>query len=103
MKKGLFYLLLLLAGSFAFTSCSDDDDPNWQKLPEEVTGENLDVRVNGAPAGGTVTFKAQSGEAAVLELKQIIPGCDVVEMNVEMAEQEDGSFNFSGSKEVEGV
>lgn len=103
MKKGLFYLLLLLAGSFAFTSCSDDDDPNWQKLPEEVTGENLDIRVNGAPAGGTVTFKAQSGEAAVLELKQIIPGCDVVEMNVEMAEQENGSFNFSGSKEVEGV
>lgn len=103
MKKGLLYLFMFVMGTFAFTACSDDDDPNWQKLPEEISGENLDIQVNGVATSGTVTFKATGEDAAVLQLNGVIPGCDVVKIDVEMVEQSDGTFTFTGSQEVEGI
>lgn len=103
MKKGLLYLLMFIMGSVIFTACSDDDDPNWKKLPEEVSGENADLKINGSSTGGTIKLDVKNESEAVLNLNNVIPGCETVAVNVEMMEQEDGSFNFKGNQEVEGI
>lgn len=102
MKKGLLYLCMFVMGSLAFTACNDDD-PNWQKIPDEISSQNANLKINGATTSGSVSIDMKSETAAVLKLNNVIPGCDTVSMDVEMAEQPDGSFNFKGSKTVEGI
>lgn len=103
MKKGLLCLFMFVMGAIAFSACSDDDDPNWKKLPAEVSGANADLKINGSATSGTVKLDVKSADAAVLNLNNVIPGCESVAVNVEMLEQEDGSFNFKGNQEVEGI
>lgn len=102
MKKGLLYLFMLVMSAVSFTSCSDDD-PNWQKLPEEIKTENLNLIVNGSSTSGTVTLDVKNETAAVLNLQNIIPGIESVAIDVDLAEKEDGSFDFQGEKQVTGI
>lgn len=103
MKKGLLYLLMFVMAGLSFTACSDDDDPNWKKLPNEITGENADLQINGLSTGGTVRLEAKNASTAILRLNNVIPGCETVGVEVEMTEQQDGSFNFQGNQTVEGI
>lgn len=36
MKKNLFYLFALICSMSLFTACSDDDDENWKKVPNQI-------------------------------------------------------------------
>ena len=47
MKKNLFYLFALICSMSLFTACSDDDDENWKKVPNQIiTAENLELETN---------------------------------------------------------
>lgn len=103
MKKNLLFMAAMAFALTVFTGCSDDDDNDaWQQLPTtEITGDNASFKVNGqTSATGSVTVKATSATAAEVNLKNVIAGYADVTVPVQLTEKSDGSFDFSGSKEL---
>lgn len=100
MKKNLILLFALLCTATFFTACSDDEDTSWQQIPkEEIKGDNAAFTVNGETvANGSVKFEAKSAEQAVVTLDNVILAYPEVAVDVTMAKQADGSYNFSGEK-----
>lgn len=74
MKNKLLFLLVF--GVMFFTSCSDDDDTTWKKIPQgEISAENITLNINGDQAStGTVQMTVKNESEAVLNLKNVIPG-----------------------------
>lgn len=102
MKKNLLYLFALICSMSLFTACSDDDDPNWKKLPsEEISAENLTLTTNSKNLpGATVKLAMTDAQNGILTLNNAIRGINEVEVNVTVAEETDGSFKFQGEKSV---
>lgn len=101
MKKSLFYLFALICSVSLFTSCKDDD-PSWKKLPsQEITAENLTLTtdVPGA-ADASVKLVMSDAQNGVMTLNNAVRGIETVDIDVTVAEQEDGSFKFQGEKVV---
>ena len=100
MKKSLFFLFALICSMSLFTACSDDDD-TWEKLPNgEISADKIDLKLNGETTTGTVIFKATGAETAQVELKNVVDGYSDIALDVSMKEQADGSFAFSGTKDI---
>lgn len=99
MKKSLFYLFALICSMGVFTGCSEDDQPNWQKLPSEtISAENLELTLNEKKmSDATVSLAVKDAQSGVLTLTKAIRGWDEVQVDVTLAEQADGSFKFQGS------
>lgn len=102
MKKNLLYGIALMASVTFFTACSDSDDNSWKELPQgEVTGDKVDLQLNGTSTTGTVDFKATSLQSAEVGLKNVIDGYSDVTVDVTMEKQGDGSFKLNGTKEID--
>ncbi|MDE6173175.1 DUF4925 domain-containing protein [uncultured Bacteroides sp.] len=102
MKKSLFYLVALICSVSLFTSCKDDDEPSWKKLPsQEITAENLTLTtdVPGA-ADASVKLVMSDAQNGVMTLNNAVRGIETVDIDVTVSEQEDGSFKFQGEKIV---
>ncbi|MDE6348894.1 MAG: DUF4925 domain-containing protein [Bacteroides sp.] len=100
MKKNLFYLFALICSMSLFTACSDDDEL-WKDLPKgELVSDKTEIELNGEATDGQVSFTAISSEAAQVGLKNVIDGYSDVQVDVVMEAQADGSFAFSGRKEL---
>lgn len=99
MKKSLFYLFALICSMGVFTGCSDDEQPNWQKLPSDaISAENLELTLNEKNMpDAAVTLAVKDAQSGVLTLTKAIRGWDEVQVDVTLAEQADGSFKFQGS------
>jgi len=101
MKKSVF-LLFLTAAAALFSACSDSEDAEtWRELPTApVSGGDAAIAVNGEPTQGSVQLVPSSAAQAALTLTDLLPGFAQIEMEVAIAEQADGSFDFSGEKEL---
>lgn len=100
MKKNLFYLFALICSMSLFTACSDDEEP-WKELPKgELSSDKVELTLNGAATDGTVNFEALGAEKAQVQLKNVIDGYSDVKVDVDMKEQADGSFSFSGTQQI---
>lgn len=97
MKKSAI-LLFLTAAVAVLSACGDSSDAEaWRELPTTpVTGGDATLTVNGQPMQGSVQLVPTSAERGVLTLNGVLPGYASVEMEVALAEQADGSFDFSG-------
>lgn len=102
MKKNLFYLFALICSVSLFTACSDDDEDNsWKELPQgELTADKIDLKLNGTNATGNVSFIATSSQAAQVTLKNVIDGYSDVAVDVALEKQADGSYSFTGTKDI---
>ena len=102
MKKNWFYLFALICSVALFTACSDDEQPNWQKLPTEaITAENLTLTTNSqSQANASATLAMTDAQTGTLTLTNAVRGLDEVTMDVTVSEQTDGSFQFQGSTSV---
>ena len=102
MKKNWFYLFALICSVALFTACSDDEQPNWQKLPTDaITAENLTLTTNSqAQTNASATLAMTDAQTGTLTLTNAIRGLDEVSMNVTVSEQNDGTFQFQGSTSV---
>ena len=102
MRKNLFYVFALVCSMSLFTACSDDDEPNWKKLPSQtISTENLTLTTNAQKSSdATVKLAMADEQNGILTLNNAIRGLDEVEVNVTVAEQTDGSFKFQGEKNV---
>jgi hypothetical protein bfra3_18821 len=98
MKNKLLFLLVF--GVMFFTSCSDDDDTTWKKIPQgEISAENITLNINGDQAStGTVQMTVKNESEAVLNLKNVIPGYTEIPVDVTLEKQADDSFTFVGEK-----
>lgn len=98
MKNKLLFLLVF--GVMFFTSCSDDDDTTWKKIPQgEISAENITLNINGDQAStGTVQMTVKNESEAVLNLKNVIPGYTEIPVDVTLEKQADNSFTFVGEK-----
>ena len=102
MKKNLFYLFALICSMSLFTACSDDDDENWKKVPNQIiTAENLELETN-IPTSSDASMKLAMTDAqnGILTLNKVVRGADEIEINVTVVEQTDGTFKFQGEKSV---
>lgn len=101
MKKSVL-LLLLAAAVAAFSACSDSEDAEtWREFPTApVSGDNAVIAVNGEPTQGSVQLVPASAAQGELTLTDLLPGFAQIKMEVAIAEQADGSFDFSGEKEL---
>ena len=63
MKK-FFYLSALSLGMMcSITACSDDDDENWKKVPNQIiTAENLELETN-IPTSSDASMKLAMTDA----------------------------------------
>lgn len=101
MKKNLFYVFALICSMSLFTACSDDEDETWKELPKgEITADNVELQLNGTNTTGTVTFEAINTTAAKVGLKNVIDGYSDIDVDLTMTQQPDGSFNLSGTKNI---
>ena len=103
MKKNLFfYLFALICSVSLFTACSDDDDPNWKKLPSKViTTENLTLISNElVMSDASVQLSMTDAQSGVLTLTNAVRGLNTVAVNVTVQEQPDGWFKFQGEQNV---
>ena len=103
MKKNLFYVFALICSMSLFTACSDDEEPNWKKLPtQEISTENLTLTTNSqGTLDASVKLTMSDAQNGVLTLNNAIRGLNEVEINVTVEEQNDGAFKFQGVKVVE--
>lgn len=100
MKKNLSLLFALLCAITFFTACSDDEKPNWEKLPQgEIKADDIDLKLDGENTTGTVTFKATSAETGQFNFKNVVDGYSDITVDVKLTENADGSFDFTGTKE----
>lgn len=100
MKKNLFSLLTAFTlFGLVFSSCSKEEN-SWQDIPKKLEGTNVEFMVNNESAVGSVEFNPQSAVSAQVTLSKVINGYSEVVLDVVMVEQENGSFNFSGEKEM---
>ena len=103
MKKNLFYYLFAVICSVTlFTACSDDDeDTTWQQIPE-ITNDNVTLKLNDkTPAGATATLDIIDGENAKVTLVNVIYGHESVPVDVTMEKNNDTSYTFSGSTDLD--
>lgn len=103
MKKKWLYSLALVCALGLFTACSDDDEPaNWQKLPtESISAENLTLTTNAQSfPNASVSLTMNDAQTGTLTLTNAIRGLNEVAVNVTLAEQTDGSFQFQGTTSV---
>lgn len=102
MKKNLLYLFALICSMNLFIACSDDDTDNgWRDIPgdEIIAGNNATFEINGqALTAGSIQLTAKNESEAELIMKNVLPGYAKVTVDVELAKQSDGSFNFTGKK-----
>lgn len=102
MKKNLLYLFALICSMNLFIACSDDDTDNgWRDIPgdEIIAGDNATFEINGqALTAGSIQLTAKNESEAELIMKNVLPGYAKVTVDVELAKQSDGSFNFTGKK-----
>lgn len=103
MKKNLFYYLFaVICLVTLFTACSDDDeDTTWQQIPE-ITNDNVTLKLNDkTPAGATATLDIIDGENAKVTLVNVIYGHESVPVDVTMEKNNDTSYTFSGSTDLD--
>ncbi|MCM1137233.1 MAG: DUF4925 domain-containing protein [Duncaniella sp.] len=102
--KNLFRLFGFLAIVGLMTSCGSDDPESWTLLPDgNITTESgdLSLSVNGQLSNsGSAQFKATSATEGVITLINAIPGYAEVPVNVTLAEQQNGTFNFQGTTDI---
>ena len=99
MMKNKFLFLLVL-GLVFLAGCSDDDEPEWKKIPqEEISAQNIALEINGEKASsGTVQMTVKSESEAVLNMKNVIPGYAEIPVEVTLEKLADNSFAFTGEK-----
>lgn len=101
MKKTAI-VFVLTAAVAVFAACGGSKEAEaWRELPTTpVTGGDATLTVNGQPAQGSVQLVPANAAQGTLTLTDVLPGYASVEMEVALAEQADGSFDFSGEKEL---
>ena len=103
MEK-LFRLFSLLAVAGFMTACGSDDPEAWTQLPkEEISTESgaLSLTINGQAAQtASAKFNAINDTTGVITLLNAIPGYNEVPINVKMAEQNNGMFQFKGTADL---
>ena len=86
-------------GMLATFVCSDDDNKApWEELPSgPITGADAMITFNGDRSYGSVQIKADNSSKGVINVVNVLPGYPEVTMDVDMAQQPDGSFNVTGA------
>ena len=102
MKKNLLYLFALICFMGMFTACSDEDKPNWKKLPtQEISAGNLALTTNTLPqVGASVKLAMVDENNGVLTLTKAIRGVNEIEIDVVVTEQTGGLFQYQGTASV---
>lgn len=99
MRKNLIYASVL-AALLAFAGCSDDEK-SWEKLPQtEIKSENITFTGTGN-ATGTIQLATTNSQSGVLNLNNIVFGCENVAVNVSLTDKGDDSFDFYGTQVVD--
>lgn len=100
MRRHPFLTLALAAALATLAACNENScpEPSWTFPAEEVGGEALDLRLNGAAcSAGTARLEAVDDTSARLCLTGIVTGYPDVAIPVGVtAVHPDGSFEFAG-------
>ena len=99
MRKNLIYAGIF-AAMLAFASCTDDEK-SWEKLPQtEIKSENITFTGTGNSTG-SIQLTTTNSQGGVLNLKNIVFGCENVAVNVSLKDNGDDSFDFYGTQVVD--